>query len=193
MLEVRGPSLTLRYAVPDDAEALFAIADADATRWFSWGPYETVDQPRAYIESLAEKREAGTLLDFLAVHAEHGPIGVTGLSEYNARDRRATVGTWFAAEHWGTGVNAESKRMMAHLAFDHLGLNRLTAWANVRNGRSQTALERAGYRREGVIREYNLHASGAHDVVAFGLLRRDWEPSIEVTVTGRAPEAWYPS
>ena len=49
------------------------------------------------------KREEGTLLDFLAVHAEHGPVGVTGLSEYVRRDRRATVGTWFGRPFWGIG------------------------------------------------------------------------------------------
>ena len=85
----------------------------------------------------------GALLDFLAVHDEHGPVGVTGLSEYNRRDRRATVGTWFGRDFWGTGINAESKALIARLAFETLGFHRLTAWANTRNGRSQTALERA--------------------------------------------------
>ena len=197
MLEVRGPTLTLRYATEADTDVLHALADAEATRWFSWGPYTDRAQPLAYIAGLAAKRDAGELLDFLTVHAEHGPVGVTGLSEYARRDRRATVGTWFARPHWGTGVNAESKALVARLAFDHLGLNRLTAWANTRNGRSQTALERLGFRREGVLRAYNLHAGGAHDVVAFGLLADDFAATplarIRAEVTGAAPGIWYAS
>jgi ribosomal-protein-alanine N-acetyltransferase len=193
-LQVRGPTLTLRYATPDDADALFALADAEATQWFSWGPYADRDGPLAYIEGLAAKREEGTLLDFLVVHSEHGPVGVTGLSEYARRDRRATVGTWFGRAFWGTGVNAESKALIARLAFGRLGFHRLTAWANTRNGRSQVALERIGFVREGVLRAYNTHATGIHDVVAYGMTPADFTTSplaaVDATVTGDPPPVW---
>ena len=194
-MEVSGPTLTLRYAQPEDAEALLGLgADAEVTRWFSWAPYTSVEQPRAYIEALGAKRESGELLEFLVVHAEHGPVGVTGLTELAARDRRATVGTWYGRAFWGSGVNAESKALVAALAFETLGLNRLTAWANTRNGRSQIALERAGFAREGVLRGWHVHASGVHDVVVFRLLRAEWERStlreVPVTITGDAPVAW---
>jgi N-acetyltransferase len=196
VLEVRGPTLTLRYAGSDDAPALLRLgSDPETVRWFSWGPYDDVAQPLGYIAGLAERRERGELLDFLVVHPEHGPVGVTGLSELARRDRRATVGTWFGRAHWGTGINLESKALMAALAFEHLGLNRLTAWANTRNGRSQAALERVGFRREGVLRGWHIHSSGIHDVVVFALLRSEWESSalrgFAAEVAGRAPDPWY--
>jgi ribosomal-protein-alanine N-acetyltransferase len=192
---VTGPTLTLRYATADDAPRLLELAsDPDVTKWFSWGPYETLDQPEAYIAGLEGKRERGELLDFLVVHPEAGPIGVTGLSELAARDRRATVGTWFGREWWGSGVNRESKAMIAALAFRHLGLERLTAWANTRNGRSQVALERVGFRREGVLRGWHRHGDHVHDVVVFGMVRSDWEASplaeVPVQVAGSAPGAF---
>ena len=196
MLEVRGPTLTLRYPTPQDAPALLELgSDALTTRWFSWGPYTDVAQPLAYVEGLEERRERGTLLDFAVDHREHGPLGITGLSELSARDRRATVGTWFGRAHWGTGVNAESKALIAALAFEHLGFNRLTAWANARNGRSQTALERVGFRREGVLRGWHVHASGVHDVVVFAMLRSEWAASalrdVPAEVSGTAPAPWH--
>ena len=193
MLE--GPQLTLRYAGPDDAPALFELAsDPAVTRFFSWGPYTSIDQPRAYIAGLAEKRERGELLDFLIVRGSDGPIGVTGLSELSVRNRHATVGTWFGPRWWGRGANAESKAMMATLAFDHLGLDRLTAWANTRNGRSQVALERVGFRREGVLAGWHRHGDAVHDVVVFGMLRAAWERSplrsVPVQVRGTPPAAF---
>lgn len=128
------------------------------------------------------------------VHAEHGPVGVTGLSELARRDLRATVGTWYGRRFWGSGVNLESKALVAALSFEHLGLNRLTAWSNTRNGRSQVALERAGFRREGVLRGWHVHASGIHDVVVFALLRSQWETSalraVPVEVRGEPPAPW---
>ena len=64
-----------------------------------------------------------------------------------------------------------------------------------RNGRSQTALERVGFRREGVLRGWHVHASGIHDVVVFGMLRAEWEASplraIPARLSGEAPAAWH--
>ena len=194
-LVITGPTLTLRYAAAEDAPRLLELAsDPAVTQWFSWGPYQSLDQPEAYIAGLEAKREAGELLDFLIVHPEHGPIGVTGLSELSPRNRHATVGTWFGREHWGTGANRESKAMIAALAFRRLGFDRLTAWANTRNGRSQLALERAGFRREGVLRDWHRHGDTLHDVVVFGLTRRAWERSplaaVDVAIDGTPPAAF---
>jgi [ribosomal protein S5]-alanine N-acetyltransferase len=194
-LVVSGPTLSLRYARAEDAPRLFELAsDPAVTRFFSWGPYTDVSQPEAYIESLAGKRERGELLDFLIVHETDGPIGVTGLSELSVRNRHATVGTWFGHRWWGSGANRESKAMMGALAFDHLGLDRLTAWANTRNGRSQAALERVGFRREGVLAGWHRHGDTIHDVVVFGMLRAAWErsplKSVPVQVRGTPPAAF---
>ena len=113
-LVVRGPRLTLRYATPEDAPRLFELAaDPAVTRFFSWGPYTTIEQPEAYIASLPAKREAGELLDFLVVDPDDGPVGVTGLAEVARRDRRATVGSWLGHRWWGSGANFEAKAMVA--------------------------------------------------------------------------------
>jgi ribosomal-protein-alanine N-acetyltransferase len=194
-LVVSGPTLTLRYATADDAPALFALAtDPAVTRFFSWGPYTSVEQPAAYIAGLGDKRERGELLDFLVVHAEHGPIGVTGLSELSRRDRRATVGSWLGHRHWGSGANREAKALIAALAFERLGMERLTAWANTRNGRSQVALERIGFRREGILAAWHRHGDQVHDVVVYGLTRRAWARSalaeVPAAVRGTPPAAF---
>ena len=191
MLEVRGPTLTLRYATADDAPALLELAVRPAgDALVLLGPVHDVAQPLAYIDGLEAKREAGELLDFLSstrARAGRRDRAVGALARATAGPRSAPGS---AARWWGAGVNRESKALIAALAFDHLGLNRLTAWANARNGRSQTALERVGFRREGVLRGWHVHASGVHDVVVFGLLRDDWERSplrdVPVTVSGDA-------
>jgi ribosomal-protein-alanine N-acetyltransferase len=194
-LVVRGAELTLRYPVLADAPALFALArDPAVTRFFSWGPYTSVEQPEAYIAGLPARRERGERLEFVVVHASMGPIGITGLSEVSRRDRRATLGTWLGHRWWGSGANAQAKGLIAALAFRRLGYERLTAWASVRNGRSQAALERLGFRREGMLAAWHRHGDVAHDVVVFGLLRAAWERSrlhgVAAEVEGTPPPAF---
>ncbi|HEY4280778.1 MAG TPA: GNAT family protein [Conexibacter sp.] len=194
-MELVGPTLTLRFATDADVPALFALAsDPEVTRFFSWGPYASVEEPRAYVERLPGERERGQQLDLLIVDHEAGPIGVTGLSELSLRDRRAVVGTWFGRSWWGTGANAESKALIAHLAFKGLGLERLGAYADVGNGRSQAALERIGFVREGLLRRWHRHGDGVHDVLLFSLLREEYDRSrlaaVSVELHGAPPPAF---
>ena len=84
--------------------------------------------------------------------------------------------------------------MVAALAFERLGCERLTAWANTRNGRSQRALERIGFRREGVLNAWHRHGDRVHDVVIFGMVRGAWERSplheVPVVIEGTPPPAF---
>jgi [ribosomal protein S5]-alanine N-acetyltransferase len=177
-LEVRGPELLLRYARPDDAPRLFELAaDVEVTRYFSWGPYTSERQAVDYIENLARKRVEGERLELVIDHYEAGVIGVTGLSEFSLRDRRAVVGTWHGQKWWGTGANRQSKTLVLALAFAGLRLGRVTAWCGSENGRSQTALEKVGFVREGVLRQWHVHSGEPKDVISYSMLRSEWERS----------------
>ncbi len=196
-MEVIGPSLRLRYATPADAAVLLALgSDPEVTRFFSWGPYRSIEEPEAYITGLAAERERGERLDFLVVDPRLGPVGVTGLTELSHRDRRAVVGTWLGREQWGTGVNQRSKALIAHLAFRGLGLERLGAYADLDNPRSQAALVGIGFQREGVLRRWHRHGADVHDVVVYSWLRNEWQSSPladePIVIQGAPPAAWRP-
>lgn len=184
----------LRYADRDDASRLLELGSSpEVTRFFSWGPYRSIDEPRAYIDGLEAERARGERLDFLIV-AREGPVGVTGLSELSPRDRRAVVGTWLGRQHWGSGANRAAKVLIAHVAFAVLRLERLGAYADPENARSQAALERIGFRREGVLRRWHRHGEHVHDVVLFSWLREEWAASElaaeSVSVEGEPPAGW---
>lgn len=189
---LRGPSLTLRLPRDDDAAALFRHAsDPAVTASFSWGPYVHVAEALAWLRTLPAARERGLQLELAVDHREEGLIGVIALSELSRRDRRAMVGTWLARSHWGTGANAQAKALVFHLAFALLGLERLGAYAAVGHERSQRALEKVGFRREGVLRHWHRHGDTVHDVVVYGLLAGEWPgDAVPVTVEGTPPAAF---
>jgi len=194
-IALHGPTLTLRLPTGDDAPALLDLAAGRIqVGWFSWGPYTSVDEPRAYIERLAGQRERGEQIDLLVVHRERVPAGITGLSEFSGRDQRCVVGTWFGRRFWGTGANRESKAIVAHLTFAVLGLHRLGAYSNPQNERSTRALLGLGFRHEGVLRGWHRHGGRHHDVNVFGMLRADWEDgplaAVPVQVEGEPPPAF---
>ena len=186
-MRLDGPTLSLRLPAERDAPALFALgADPEVTRFFSWGPYADVAEPVRWLAEQVERRARGEALTLLVDHPEAGVVGVTELVEWSRRDRRAMVGTWLGRPWWGTGVNAAAKALVLALAFEHCGLARVGAYADVRNERSRRALERLGFTREGTLRAWHRHADVPKDVDVFGLLREEWRP-VPAKLSGELP------
>jgi ribosomal-protein-alanine N-acetyltransferase len=192
-LELRGPRIGLRIPRADDAHRLYELAsDPEVTRFFSWGPYEQESEAEDWLATLAPRRAAGIALELAVVDADDWVIGITGVLEISRRDRRAVVGTWLGQAYWGTGANAESKALIAHLAFGPLRMERLGAWADVRNPRSQRALERLGFVREGTLRAFHRHHDERRDVISYALLRDEWASlelaAVSFTLIGDIPQ-----
>jgi ribosomal-protein-alanine N-acetyltransferase len=193
-LSARGPALTLRYPAPGDADALFALAsDPEVTRFFSWRYAVPADAAR-WIAERPAARERGQWLEFVVEHRERGIAGVTGLTEPSRRDRRAVTGSWLGRAFWGTGANDEAKALLARVAFDACGIERLGSYASVDNPRSRAALEKLGWVREGTLRRFHRHGDAVHDVDVFSLLRREWERSplhaVDAIIEGAPPDAF---
>ena len=194
-LEVRGPGVRLRIPREQDARRLFELAaDAEVTRFFSWGPYSAESEAADWLATLPQRRAEGVALELAIADSDDWVIGITGVFEVSKRDRRCVVGTWLGQAYWGTGANAESKALVARLAFDALRMERLGAWADVRNPRSQHALERLGFVREGTLRAFHRHGDERRDVVSYSLLREEWQQSqlaaVGATLIGAVPAAF---
>jgi ribosomal-protein-alanine N-acetyltransferase len=192
---VRGPGLSLRVLVSADSAALYELGrDPEVSRFFSWRPYESPDEAAAFIAMLERQREAGERLE-LGIFRSSGELaGITGLSEFARRDRRAVLGTWLGRPLWGSGVNRESKALVLALAFGALGLQRVTALASPQNVRSLAALRRLGFVQEGVLRAWHVHAGVPRDVAVMRMLRDEWERTplseVPVEVEGDPPAAF---
>ena len=194
-VEVHGPNVRLRLPRDSDSRRLFELAsDPEVTRFFSWGPYGTEDDAKAWLATLPDRRESGEALELAIVDRDDWLIGIIAVLEVSARDRRAVVGIWLGQAYWGTGASAEAEALLAHLVFGPLRMERLAAWVDVRNLRSQRAFERLGYVREGVLRGLHRHADERRDLVAYAVLREDFEglemASVPVTVHGDPPPAF---
>ncbi len=103
-------------------------------------------------------------------------VGTTSFYEISPTHRAIAIGhTWIARKFWRTGVNTESKLLMMGRAFDGLGAERLVWHTDVRNLRSQTAIERLGAEREGVLRHHRIRVDGSwRDTVQFAMLAEEW-------------------
>ena len=71
-------------------------------------------------------------------------IGSTSCWDYDAHNAHVEIGsTWLSRAQWGTSRNAETKLLLMTHAFEVLGLERIAFRTDIRNDRSQGAIEAA--------------------------------------------------
>src|SRR5690349_5929929 len=122
--------------------------------------------------------------DHLALHGPTMTLRIPGPADATALFRLASdpaVTQWFS---WGPyQETAEARAYLDRLPdqrahatqLDLLELHRLSAYANPLNGRSVRALEKVGFKQEGLLRGWHRHGDAQLDVHVYGMLRDDWE------------------
>jgi ribosomal-protein-alanine N-acetyltransferase len=84
----------------------------------------------------------------------------------------AEVGYWLGVEFWGRGIAAAALRTMTRYAFAaHPDLRRLWAVPYASNSASARVLEKAGYRREGTLRQSAIKDGRVVDQWMYAILR----------------------
>lgn len=171
---VRTERLVLRPHRPDDADAVFAACqDAGIQRWITAIslPYDR-EQARAWVSEAAPAERAEGRGMPVVVEADGVLVGSAGVHFRGGR-LGPEVGYWIAAEARGRGYAAEAAHALAEWALG-LGAPRVHLVADVGNTASQVTAERAGFRREGVVRGcLDDRSGGRSDAVLFGRLPGD--------------------
>jgi RimJ/RimL family protein N-acetyltransferase len=91
-----------------------------------------------------------------------------------AREGEIGYAVWPSAR--GRGVARRALGLLTRWGFDELGLERLELRISVANAASERVAERAGYRREGVLRSVHFKEGRRIDLGVWSLLRSD-EPN----------------
>jgi N-acetyltransferase len=141
------------------ASDLFAIArDEEIWRWLYDGPPASLADMEAWVASALAGREGGTDLPFAVIDRASGrAIGSTRYLYIEPAHRHLDIGwTWYGRAYWRTGVNTQCKYLLLRHAFEVLGCVRVGFTTDLRNERSQRAIERLGATREGVLRKYRV-------------------------------------
>lgn len=76
---------------------------------------------------------------------------------------------------WGKGYGGEVVRAVLQYAFGELGMNRVGADIYAMNERSIRLFEKAGFRREGTIRQAVLKGGKFVNEYHYGILRDEWQ------------------
>lgn len=174
-----GQWVTLEPLAERHTTDLFAVAQNDEVwQWLANPAPRTLAEMLTWVNGALAIRERGEMLPFAVIHRETGrAIGSTRYMDYSAFDRHVEIGwTWYGRDFWRTSVNTECKYLLMRHAFETLRCIRVQLKTDLRNVRSQTAIERIGGVREGVLRKAVIVPKDGHQrsTVYFSILDNEW-------------------
>lgn len=143
-----------------------------------YGKMETEEDMRGWVREILSRAEKGTDLPFVVLHLETGRVaGATRYLNIMPADRGLEVGgTWYGLDFQRTAVNTECKYLLLKHAFETLGCIRVQLKTDLRNERSQKAIERIGAVKEGVLRNHMILPDGrVRHSVFYSILDTEWD------------------
>jgi RimJ/RimL family protein N-acetyltransferase len=168
------------YAESDEDFLLDLFGRDDVLRYLGFPP-GAFDRDRA--RGIIERRVLMQTIDgdgsklILAAVAKDDPGGAP-VAEFmlvvrSARHRQGEVGWVVHPDRQGRGLATEGAARLLRLGFEELGLHRIVAESDRRNGASVRVMERLGMRFEAHLRESELQDGEWIDNVVYAILEPD--------------------
>jgi len=166
-----GAELRLRPFEEIDLDLLDRFAgDPSFSAPFEWSGYRSA---ASFHQRWAEDGFLDKDPHFLVV-AEESALGwVMWERPYRGAGRSDVwvIGILLAPEHRGRGVGTSAQQLLVDHLFDTTPAHRICAFTEVENLAEQKALEKCGFRREGVLRQSGFARGDWRDVAIYGILR----------------------
>lgn len=142
-----------------------------------WRPLTMVDQERWFSRiSSPETHDFMFVITTATTDNTHAAVGVGGLCHWAPRDRTAEISIYIGArEYRNRGLAGRAFDILHRYGFEELALDRIWAEVYSFNDPVLKLLDRAGYQREGVLRQHVFRNGQRIDAVMFGLLRPEWK------------------
>ena len=176
MPRMLGERIMLREFEQNDlGEMRKWITDPDSTRYLSdtFVVPQTWEQTAGFLDSLLSGSKPGVHL-VIADIMTGDYLGQCDLMNVTDYSRKAELAIVLGPEHQGKGYGGEAIELLLELAFCHLNLNRVHLRVSSQNARALICYERAGFAREGVLRQDSFSGGEYRDTVIMGILRDEW-------------------
>jgi len=147
----------------------------DVTRYYGMDPLETLEQAEKVIANMiagfAEKRSIRWGIQLKTTHEFLGTIGLNNLQTWN---KKCEIGYDLHPDFWGHGYVSEAMKEVLSYCFNVLDLARVGAVTFPDNEASWKLLLKAGFEKEGLLRNYLYQGGQNHDAIMFSIIRKDF-------------------
>lgn len=173
-----GGGAVWRTFGPEDADAIYALTDANRirlARWFPWVDDATPASQAAWIDELAREDQP---LAPGGIWVDGELVGGCDLG-ISRKDDVGELGFWLDEGSVGRGLVTRGAQALLKAGFEDEGVHRIQLRAGVDNMRSRAVAKRLKMREEGVLRGAGKVGGGLYvDLVMYGLLVDEWRMQV---------------
>ena len=165
--------LRFREITKADADGIFAcFSDERVTRFYGQETLDTIGQAEAFVDFFANSyKEKRGIRWGIEVKERPGIIGTIGFNAWSPKHKRAEIGYEIHPEHWRKGYITEAVSRVVAYGFSEFGLTRIGAVVFIDNEASNKLLTKAGFQKEGILREYMYQNGKAYDTYVYSILK----------------------
>lgn len=172
-----GESVRLRATRRDDLPRFVEwFSDPEVRRYMDIYLPFSMEQEERWFEQLQQQLESREIV-MLTIETEEGArIGNISLFDIDWKDRHAELGITIGdKDYWNHGYGCDAIRAMLRLAFEEMNLHRVCLRVHEDNAGGIRCYEKAGFRREGTLRECVFREGTYLDMIVMSILRREFE------------------
>jgi RimJ/RimL family protein N-acetyltransferase len=155
--ELFTPRLRLRPPLPDDVSWIYETYANDpmATRYLSWNTHQSPEETFIFVQNAMQWWNDGGphlawMMEWQALHQRVGSIGI------DWHPPTITVGYVLGPLYWNHGFATEALKLVNAWCLTQPEVFRVQAYHDVDNPASGRVMEKAGMRREGIVRRWHI-------------------------------------
>jgi ribosomal-protein-serine acetyltransferase len=170
-------NITLEIIDDHHAEALHALVDENRTYLKTWLPWvdhmKTVDNFRRFIKESRKRYADRNEIAYVIIYNKI-LIGRIGLYHLDHQNKIASIGYWIDKESQGYGIITRCCNSIINYAFSSLDFNRIEIKCGTENIKSSSIAERLNFKKEGILRQAEMHQDRFIDLYLYSMLKNDW-------------------
>lgn len=161
----------------EDVDDIFEYyKDDEVTKYTQSEIHKNIEDTISTVEKLmssnSNKRGIAWCIEHKADEKVIGNIGIFAISQSG---HKAEIGFTVSRKYWGQGYGTEMIQNALKYAIETVGINRIEATCKKENIASSRAMEKAGMKYEGTLRDYSIKDGVYYDVKIYSMIRKDLE------------------
>jgi ribosomal-protein-alanine N-acetyltransferase len=144
-------------------------------KYFDKLPYTSEEEAKRDIDWMLKIWTEGTGLRWVvSLKEDKKLIGEMGYYDYDKIHKKAELGYKLDKMYWRKGIMSEALDAIMGFVYRETDINRLQSIVYPRNPGSFLLLEKFGFKREGLLRDFEFERGNYIDVYMYLILRREW-------------------
>lgn len=164
--------LILRELIEDDAQGILnCFSNEDVLRYYGQNPLTNIEQVKNIVRNFSNSyKEKQGIKWGIEIKGTEGIIGTIGFHGWSSEHKRAEIAYAILPAQWGNGFATEAVKKVLSYGFKELNLTRIGAVVFTENNASNVLLEKLGFEKEGVLRNYMYQNNVPYDTNVYSLL-----------------------